>query len=256
MNGFTDHFAPVSDEYGRHRPGYPPALFAWLAGLVPHHRLAWDCATGTGQAACLLVRHFDRVVATDASVQQIDKAGSCPGVEFRVAPAEASGLSGHSVALVTVAQALHWFNLDAFFSETRRVLSPGGVIAAWSYGLIRTGDARIDAVLDAFHDTDMHPYWPPERCHVVNGYRDLDFPFPLLEAPALDMQCAWNLDRLMGYLGTWSAVARCRDATGQDPLEPLRERLASLWGDPAQARSVRWPLALRVCRVPAGPGHA
>jgi SAM-dependent methyltransferase len=256
MSDFTDHFAPVSGDYRRHRPMYPPELFDWLAGVVPHHRLAWDCATGTGQAAGELTRHFDQVVATDASPHQIAMAEAHPGVTFAVAPAESSGLSDHSVALVTVAQALHWFNLDAFYAEVRRVLSPGGVVAVWSYGLIRTGDTPIDAALDAFHDTDMGPYWPPERRHVVNGYRDLAFPFHTLDTPDFAMLCRWNLQQLTGYLGTWSAVARRREATGEDPLEALRERLGPLWGDAACAREVCWPLSLRVGRIPGDVSHA
>ncbi|OOG28087.1 SAM-dependent methyltransferase [Thioalkalivibrio denitrificans] len=256
MSDFKDHFAPVSDAYGRHRPGYPPELFDWLAGLAPHRRLAWDCATGTGQAAGELSRHFDEVRATDASARQIDTAEPRPGVTFAVAPAEASGLPDHSAALVTVAQALHWFNTDAFYAEVCRVLSSGGVIAVWSYGLLETGDARIDAALLSFHDADMGPYWPPERRHVVNGYRDLAFPFQQLDTPEFAMQCHWNLEQLTGYLGTWSAVARCRDATGEDPVERLRSRLDPIWGDLARVRQVRWPLALRVGRVPSAAAHA
>jgi SAM-dependent methyltransferase len=256
MSGFTDHFAAVSDGYRRHRPGYPPELFAWLADRAPHRRLAWDCATGTGQAARELARHFDRVEATDASAAQIRKARPCDGVVFRVAPSEAGGLGDHSVSLVTVAQALHWFNVEAFYGEVRRVLSAGGLIAVWSYGLVRTGEPAIDASLAAFHDTELGSYWPPQRRHVVNGYRDLPFPFDTLDTPGFTMQRHWNLEQLTGYLGTWSAVARCREATGTEPLDALRRRLAPLWEDPAAVRAVRWPLTLRVGRAGSGPSHA
>jgi SAM-dependent methyltransferase len=256
MTAFEDHFSPVSDGYRRHRPGYPPELFAWLAEHAPHRRLAWDCATGTGQAAGALACHFDRVHATDASAAQINKAPEMPGVTFAVAPAEASGLPDESVALVTVAQALHWFNLDAFYAEVRRVLSPGGIVAAWSYGLIRTGTPALDALLRGFHDADMAPYWPDERRHVITGYRDLPFPFETLDAPAFAMACHWNLDQLTGYLATWSAVARCREATGTDPLEALRARLLPCWGDPQSVRTVHWPLALRAGRADSGGSHA
>jgi ubiquinone/menaquinone biosynthesis C-methylase UbiE len=256
MTAFEDHFTPVSDGYRRHRPGYPPELFDWLAAHAPHRRLAWDCATGTGQAARELARLFDRVQATDASAAQITRAAPVPGVRFAVAPAEASGLPGESVALITVAQALHWFNLEAFYAEARRVLSPGGLIAVWSYGLIRTGAPALDAALLGFHDMDMGPWWPEERRHVVTGYRDLAFPFETLDPPAFTMECHWNLAQIMGYLGTWSAVARCRQATGTDPLAALRARLLPCWGDPAVPRTVRWPLGLRVGRAGSDGSHA
>jgi SAM-dependent methyltransferase len=256
MTAFEDHFSPVSDGYRRHRPGYPPELFDWLAARAPHRRLAWDCATGTGQAARELARHFDRVQATDASAAQIARAAPVAGVHFAVAPAEASSLPGETVALVTVAQALHWFNLDAFYAEVQRVLSPGGLIAVWSYGLVRTGTPAVDAALLDFHDAEMGAYWPEERRHVVTGYRDLPFPFETLDAPAFAMQCHWNLEQLMGYLGTWSAVARCRQATGTNPLEALRARLLPCWGDPRAMRIVRWPLALRAGRAGSVGTHA
>ncbi len=256
MTSFTDHFAPVAADYGRHRPGYPPALFAWLASLVPHQALAWDCATGTGQAARGLAEHFQRVLATDASNAQIRAAEAVPGVDYRVAPATECPADDGSVALVTVAQALHWFNGDPFHRELRRVLSPAGLLAAWSYGRLETGEPALDALLRALHDETLGPWWPSERRHVLNGYRDLALPFEPLETPDFAMHCHWNLPQLLGYLSTWSAVARCRQATGQDPLADLAAALAARWGDPEQSRTVRWPLSLRVTRASGAPAHA
>lgn len=256
MTGFTDHFAPVAADYGRHRPGYPPALFAWLASLAPHHELAWDCACGTGQAARGLAGHFRRVLATDASETQVRTAEAIPGVEFRVAPADACPADDGSVALVTVAQALHWFNGGPFHRELRRVLSPGGLLAAWSYGRLETGEPALDVLLRVFHDETLGPWWPPERRHVLNGYQDLALPFEPLETPDFAMHCHWNLPQLLGYLGTWSAVARCREATGRDPLTDLRAALVAHWGDPESVCAVRWPLTLRVTRAPGAPAHA
>lgn len=256
MSGFTDHFAPVATDYQRHRPSYPPALFTWLAQEAPHHDLTWDCACGTGQAAGALAGHFRRVLATDASEAQIRAAQEIPGVAFEVAPAESCPADDGSVALVTVAQALHWFNGQAFHRELGRVLSPGGLLAAWSYGRLETGTPALDALLHRFHDQSLAPWWPPERRHVINGYRDLTLPFEPLQTPDFAMQCHWNLPQLMGYLGTWSAVARCREATGQDPLQALAPALAAAWGDAATPRPVSWPLTLRVQRAPGEPTHA
>ncbi|HKJ76269.1 MAG TPA: class I SAM-dependent methyltransferase [Gammaproteobacteria bacterium] len=245
---FADHFAPVAADYGRHRPGYPPGLFAFLADTAPGTRRAWDCATGTGQAARGLAEHFAEVRATDASAGQVEQAEGPTNVRYSVAPAEAGGLDDASADLVTVAQALHWFDLPAFYAEVRRVLRPGGLLAVWSYNLLEAGPA-VDAVIERLYRDRLGPYWPTERRHVENGYRDLPFPFRPVAAPAFAMTSEWTLAGLTGYLGTWSAVARCREAEGTDPVAEVEAALAAAWGPADTARPVRWPLTLRVGRV-------
>lgn len=246
MSGFPDHFSAVAADYASHRPTYPAALFDWLADQAPARRLAWDCATGSGQAARDLAGHFDRVIATDAAAAQIDAAPAHPGVEFRVAPAEASGLDPASVDLITVAQALHWFQLDAFYAEARRVLAPDGVIAAWSYSRLLTDDPVIDERLWHFYSEVVGPWWPFERRHVETGYRDLPFPFTPIDAPAFAMQAEWDLEALAGYLRTWSATRRYLQARGVDPVSALAGELAPHW---PTTRRVRWPLTLRTGRL-------
>lgn len=242
---WKDHFSHASDDYRRWRPGYPPALFEWLAAQSPSTALAWDCATGNGQAAVALATCFDRVVATDASAAQIAEAEPRDGVEYVVAPAEQSPLADASVDLVTVAQALHWFDVDRFHAEARRVLRPGGVIAEWGYGLAFI-NPDIDMPVLEFSAVTVGPYWPPERALVEAAYADLPFPFEKIETPALAMQASWELDRFVAYLGTWSSVSGYRRAVGSDPLPAIREKLAPLWGD--GEREIRWPLVLRVGR--------
>lgn len=219
--------------------------------MSPGRDCAWDCATGTGQAAIMLAPFFRRVVATDASAEQIARARPCAGVEYRVAAAEVPALPAASADLVTVAQALHWLDHDRFYTQVRRVLRPRGVIAAWAYTLARApgaGTAPVNAVIQSFYE-EMAPWWPPERAHVESGYRDLPFPFEPVPAPEFHMHGRWSMDRLLGYFGTWSAVLRCRRDTGRDPLRPLARRLAGAWGDPAAAQDIRWPVALRLGRV-------
>ena len=182
---FTDHFGSVSGAYAHYRPTYPAALFDWLAAVAPARQRAWDCATGTGQAAIGLAAHFAEVVATDASASQLAAARPAPGVHYRLAAAEGSGLEADSVDLVTVAQALHWFDQPRFFREVERVLRPGGVLAVWSYGIPELEGEGPDALLQHFYADIVGPYWPPENAQVENGYRDLVLPFECLEAPAL-----------------------------------------------------------------------
>ena len=242
MERFKDHFSPLAQGYARYRPGYPAQLFAWLAEAAPGRTLAWDCATGSGQAALGLAPHFDAVVATDASAEQLENAEPHANITYRVAPAEASGIEAGAVDLVTVAQALHWFDLPAFYAEVERVLRPGGMLAVWTYNLLSVSPG-IDAVVNPFCDETLADYWPAERRHVQVGYRDLAFPFAEVAAPAFAMTADWTLEQLIGYLRTWSAVRRYREREGEDPVAAVEAALQPLWGE--GARRIAWPLTLR-----------
>jgi SAM-dependent methyltransferase len=242
---FKDHFSQQAPDYARYRPDYPPALFALLAGRAPARRLAWDVGTGSGQAAVALAEHFDRVIGTDASAAQIAQATAHPRVAYRVEPAERTSLSEASVDLVTVAQALHWLDLDHFYREAGRVLKPRGLLAVWCYGLSQIAPG-VDEVVRHYYDEVVGPYWPPERHHIEARYQTLAFPFPEQSAPAFFMHAQWRLDDYLGYLGTWSATQRYRKEQGTDPLPTLRAALGKQWGDAATPREIRWPLYLRL----------
>lgn len=245
MTTFKDHFSGHAEAYAAYRPGYPPALAAWLGGIAPECRLALDCGCGTGQLSCLLGDVFERVVATDASAQQIAGAQPHPAVEYRTAPAEDSGLPDGSADLVTVAQAAHWFDLPAFYEEVRRVLRPAGVLALITYGLARVSP-RIDALVEQFYDGTAKPYWPPERRHVEDGYASLDFPFPEIAAPSFRLEATWSFQAYAGYLGTWSAIKSLEQEQGPAPFQALLADLEQAWGDPTVIRRITWPLTLRV----------
>jgi SAM-dependent methyltransferase len=247
MTQFPDHFSGHSTDYASFRPGYPDALFAWLASIAPTTTLVWDCATGSGQAAIGLARHFEQVIATDASAQQIAKAAHAPNVAYRVASAEACGLDDAAVDLVTVAQAVHWFRREAFYAEARRVLRPDGVLAVWTYGLA-TVEPEVDEIVRYLYGDVVGPYWDFERKLVDGGYRELEFPFEEIKAPHFDMMAAWSLDHLLGYLRTWSAVKRYQREQGKDPVDAAAPALLRAWGARDDARTVRWPLFLRVGR--------
>ncbi|MFL6595744.1 MAG: class I SAM-dependent methyltransferase [Chthoniobacterales bacterium] len=246
---FKDHFSGHASDYARYRPHYPTEMFAQLASLAPARQLAWDCATGNGQAAVALAPYFARVIATDASGQQIENAAPNERIEYRVAPAESSGLEAGTIDLINVAQALHWFDISAFFAEAERVLKPDGVLAVSAYNLL-TVAPEIDAVVNRFYFETTGPYWPPERELVEAGYQTIAFPFRELELPRFHMQTGWNLGHLLGYLRTWSATKKFTAGNGYDPVDSLGQELRRLWGDEHQLREVRWPMTLRVFRKP------
>ena len=194
-----------------------------------------------------LAEFFERVIATDASEKQIDNAEAHPRVEYRIAPAENSGIESNSVDLITVAQALHWFELERFDTEARRVLKPGGVVAAWAYKLAQIEPA-IDALVNHYYSDVVGAYWPPER-GLVEKFEELDFPFPEIAAPPFEMVAHWNTEHLIGYLHTWSATQRFIAANQRDPLQDVAGDLRSAWGDAKELRPVVWPLTVRIGRV-------
>ena len=249
MPSFSDHFSSSASRYATFRPGYPPALFAWLGSVAPDRHRAWDCGTGSGQAAVHLADQFEQVVATDASDAQLAHAARRSRVHYAAMSAERCALRDDSASLVTVAQALHWFDQPAFFAEARRVLVAGGLLAVWSYGLLTLHDATLDDIVHRFHREAMGPYWPPERRLVDEGYRSLTLPFEHVDAPPFAMHADWTLVHLAGYLSTWSAVQRARVVTGVDPVSGVVETLRAAWGRDEEVRRLEWPLALHVARV-------
>lgn len=248
----TDHFSGVSKAYAEFRPRYPQALFEWISSLVPRHERAWDCACGSGQATIDLAAHFDRVVATDMSRAQIESASThspiSGRISWRVATAEASGLDAASVDLVTVAQALHWLDVERFYDEVRRVLRPGGALAVWTYGIAHLDDPEADAVFGRFLNETLAAWWPPERRHIDSGYRTLPFPFDEIAAPAFEIRDAWTIERLVGYTRSWSASARHRAATGIDPVDAFERELLAVWSQADQPCGITWPLSVRAGR--------
>jgi SAM-dependent methyltransferase len=245
---FKDHFSSGSANYAAHRPTYPIALVDELATASPGHGLALDCGCGTGQLSVLLAERFDRVVATDASAAQVEKAQPHERVTYRAALAEDSGLADASVDLVTVAQAAHWLDLDKFYDEVRRIARPNAAVALITYGVLHV-DGPVDPLVQRFYYETIGPYWPAERRHVEEGYRSLPFPFPERQLPSLAIEVSWSLEDLLGYIDTWSAVKAAEKALGTNPVVDLAAELREAWGDQQVRRKVTWPLSLRVGNV-------
>ena len=247
---FKDHFSGHADDYARYRPDYPAALFEFLAQSVPEHELAWDAATGNGQAALGLIPYFDRIIATDASAEQVRHATPHKKIGYFVAPAERTDIPSRAVDLVTVAQALHWFRFEAFFAEIRRVLKPDGLLAVWCYGLSRINPA-VDRVVHHYYMNVVGSCWPPERRYIDEKYQTVPFPMAELPAPEFHMEKEWDLNDFIGYLRTWSATREFQRKNEEDPLRMIHRALAKAWGEAEARLAVRWPIYLRLGRVTA-----
>ena len=247
-SGFKDHFSGHADIYRAARPGYPAALYEWLATLPASRQRVWDAGCGNGQASVALAAQFESVIATDPSAEQIANAEAGAGVVYRVEPAESSSLETASVDLVTVAQALHWFDLPRFCAEVRRVAKPGAAIAVWTYGLCAISP-EIDRIIARLYEEIVGPYWPPERRDIEDGYAKLPLPFESIATPDFTMQERWNRLQLCAYLRSWSATARFLAATGEDAVTMIEPGLAQAWGDAETVQAVRWPLTVHAGRI-------
>jgi SAM-dependent methyltransferase len=243
------HFHTQAKLYAEYRPNYPAGLFNFIANAAPDHQLAWDCATGNGQAAVGLATHFLEVIATDVSAEQIAQAKPNKRIEYRVATAENSGLADHSVDAVTITQALHWLDIPRFFDEVRRVAKSGAVFVATVYGDPVLDDAELDKILQHYNKVIVGPYWPPERKMVDEAYANVPFPFKELENPTLTMDRSWSLPELAGYLRSWSATVRYRQQNAVDPVIQLESQMQSAWGDTSQSHRLHWPFTIRAGRV-------
>jgi SAM-dependent methyltransferase len=231
--------------YARFRPEYPPELSAFLATLGDTAGMAVDVGCGNGQLTVQLAEHFDAVVGLDPSEDQIRNATPRPNVRYICAPAEQLPLPDGCADLITAAQAAHWFDLPAFYAEVRRVARPRAAIALITYGVMQL-DAAIDARFQQFYGAEVGPFWPPERKLVDSGYAGIAFPFEEQQAPRFEIRRDWRLDELLGYVSTWSAVRRVKEAGREDILDHFACDAQTLWGDAQHRRAVVWPISIRL----------
>lgn len=241
----NDYFSKQADIYSQARPNYPRELFEYLADLCPAKQYAWDCATGNGQAAIALSDIFNHVIASDLSQQQLDNATAKNNIIYLLATAEDIPLEDHSIDLITVAQALHWFDHEKFYQQANRVLKKDGVIAAWCYSLPRLVNDELNQLLLQFYQETVGPYWPEGRHYIDEGYKTIPFPYEKLETPSFQIQRQWNCEQMLAYLRSWSACQRYVEAHQNHPVDLISEQFHVLWQDSAE---VIWPIHLLVAK--------
>tara|TARA_R110000823_G_scaffold315636_1_gene448770 strand:+ start:4045 stop:4788 length:744 start_codon:yes stop_codon:yes gene_type:complete len=247
MKSFKDYFSKQAGHYQNYRPSYPDDMFTWLASLTPNHELAWDCGTGNGQAAVGLTPYYKKIYATDPSEEQVKHAVTHQQITYRVEKAEETALAAVSVDIITVSQALHWFDFDSFYTEVNRVLKPDGVLAAWTYGIPKISE-KVNKVIAYFHDTVLDGYWKPGNQLVAEKYQTIPFPFEEIKTPAFSIQKELTLEDLIGLLNSWSAVQRYQNKNGQNPIDKIKADVTTAWQEGDNTKASEWEITMRVGR--------
>lgn len=243
-----DLFSKQAALYAKYRPSYPAALTDYILSFVEHKQTAWDCATGNGQAALLYADHFGKVFATDSSEKQIAQATHHPGIFYSISEAEKTLFADNSFDLITVAQAYHWLQFDAFFNEASRVGKNGCIVAVWGYKLAVCTDEKINELVKYFYTDIIGKYWDAERKYVDEEYKTIPFSFRRLPSKEFSIDIAWDAEELLGYFRTWSSVQHFIKANDHDPVDAFAYKIRSAWGD-EKNKSFYFPLFLLLGKI-------
>ena len=239
-----DNFSTQSDQYAKYRPKYPNDFFDYLGTIIKNKHVAWDCGTGNGQVAIELAKRFTMVYATDISVAQLAQAQQLPNVIYSVQAAEKTNFPNDFFDLITVAQAIHWFDFEKFYGEIKRTAKPNATLVVMGYGKIEVSP-EIDSIISDFYKNTIGNYWDKERKYIDELYKTIPFPFEEIETPSFSISYNWSLDHFMGYLGTWSAVKHYINDTMQNPLDVIENQLEDLW-ERDVVKKIKFPLLLRI----------
>jgi ubiquinone/menaquinone biosynthesis C-methylase UbiE len=239
-----DNFSQQANVYAQYRPQYPAELFKYIMTFVRENNMVWDCGTGNGQSAKELSKYFNTVFATDISQKQIDNAYKADNIFYSLQPAEQTDLPAESIDLVTVSQALHWFDFEKFYAEVNRVAKPGASIAVWCYSLLRISE-EIDRVIEYYHFNTLGNYWDAERKYVDDNYTSIPFPFEEIKTPAFAIKVSWSLKDMEGYLHTWSALQKFITVNNLSPVDAVIAQIKPLWGT-GEKREILFPVHLRL----------
>ncbi|NLR93539.1 MULTISPECIES: class I SAM-dependent methyltransferase [Flammeovirga] len=246
MKQVLDKFSSSSSSYKKFRPRYPDSLFEKIMEHVKDTNDVLDCGTGNGQATRYLSKNFKSVIGIDISKNQINNAESERNIWYLEGNANATRFKDESFDLITAAQSLHWFDLEAFNQEAIRLLRPGGVIALFGYNLFKV-NPEIDEMISYFYYDVIGPYWDDERKILEEEYKNIPFDFEEIpQNEVVDMVVNWDLDQLYGYLHTWSSVKKYMEENPtHDPVDDLFKHLKPVWGEKSK-HEVVFPVFLKV----------
>lgn len=239
-----DNFSSQSSQYAKFRPKYPQELYDFLLSYVSETKTAWDCATGNGQVATVLAKHFEQVYATDISEKQLANAPQISNIKYKIERAEHTDFRDNSFDLITVAQAIHWFKFDEFYAEVKRTLKPNGLFAVIGYGIMHI-TPQIDEVVHYLYQDILGDFWDVERRYIEDNYLNISFPFKEIDSPKLEITAQWNFDQLIGYLETWSALQHYIKAKETNPMAIVYNDLKQAWGN-SNTHEIHFPLLLKV----------
>jgi hypothetical protein len=242
-----DYFSEHAKIYAAFRPTYPKDLYGFIYKHLKEKQCAWDCATGNGQVAHVLAKEFKQVYATDISKQQIEQAAQESNIHYSVSAAESTNFPNHRFDLITVGQALHWFQTDQFYQEVNRTGKKEGLVAVWGYALLTVSPA-IDLMFMDFYNNIVGPYWDEARRLIENKYKTVPFPFKQIETPEFEIEVRWNRDQFSGYLTSWSATQKFMKVNGYNPVDKFMFELAPLW-TATEIKSVKFPVFLKLGRI-------
>lgn len=241
-------FSNGAENYARHRPGYPPELAQALASHCKSHEFAIELGCGTGQFSHQLAEHYEKVLATDLSADQINHASLHPKIKYSCEPAEDISADDNSADLIVAAQAAHWFDLERFYKEASRVAKDKSIIALLSYGILNV-EGDVDERFQKFYWEDIHQFWASDRVHVETGYKDFGFPFKEFQLTPVEIVCQWNLSQFIGYIETWSAISSAKAQGAAHHLEQFKKDMQAIWGAPGTTKKIIWPISGRIGEV-------
>lgn len=249
-----DLFSLQAQLYATFRPTYPQALYDYILQHVKTKQTALDCATGNGQVARHLAKHFHTVFATDISQNQLDYAPAADNIFYSLQLAEKTTFQDHQFDLITVGQALHWFQQEAFYNEVKRITKPDGILAVWTYNLL-TFTPAIDTLILHFYKDVVGKYWDKARKLIETNYRTLTFPFKEIQTPTFLTTLQWTLPHLEGYLKSWSATQQYIQHKGKDPVPELINKIKQHWAEGTK-ETVSFPITLRLFSMEPASGGA
>ncbi|MEP6725526.1 MAG: class I SAM-dependent methyltransferase [Bacteroidota bacterium] len=244
-----DLFSIQAADYARYRPSYPAELIAYVISFVQEKKLAWDCATGNGQAAVLLAPYFKQVIGTDTSEKQLALAIAAENINYQPAKAEQTPFADNSFDLITVAQAYHWFQFNDFEKEAKRVAKPGGIIAIWGYNIPACDNETINGITRQFYTIIVGPYWDAERKYIDESYKTVPFNFAELPSNEFSIHVRWNKEDLTGYLNSWSSVQHFIKAKGYNPVNEMATQLTAAWPPGKNEIEFIFPVFLRIGKI-------